>query len=95
MENEQDAILSNELQLMVYPNPSDDLATLSLLNEISGQTEITLYNIQGKQIATLFNGEWPGYESVDLNTSELVPGVYLIRLINNGQVATARVVVAR
>jgi len=95
IENEPEELTNNMLHLSVHPNPSDEYAVLTFPTEFSGQTEIALFDLQGRRIAGLFYGEWPGYESVELNTSELTPGIYLIKLSNNGESVTARLVVVR
>lgn len=61
---------------IVQPNPVKDVLTLSKLQDIK---QITMFDVYGK---TVFFQSLINQESITINTSNLIKGVYFIQLIN-------------
>jgi len=74
--------LYEEFQLFQnYPNPFNTETTIRFALPEAGQVKLEIYNILGKQIATLFDEyRSPGIYYVSYNGSSLSPGVYLYKI---------------
>lgn len=83
-----------------FPNPfnpstqirftlgTQDLATL--------HTRLTVYDVLGREVAVLVNGEMPvGAHQVTFDASSLASGMYLYRLTAGGQVITRRMMLVK
>jgi uncharacterized delta-60 repeat protein len=79
----------------VYPNPSRDQVYLKWENAVLGKLELSLFNWQGKEIATKnFHNTDPVFEtSLDLN--HLPGGAYYFRLRSDVKTVTQSIVVLR
>ena len=52
-----DKLVGNQLAFDVYPNPVVEAATVAFTATEDGPTELSLYNIQGGLVQTLFTGD--------------------------------------
>ncbi len=87
--------LASQLDEMVkiYPNPASTNATVSI-NLISESTiELNLLDATGKIISTKNYGNLSGAWDLNLNTSMLNSGIYLIQLEINGTKVTKRLII--
>lgn len=87
------ADLANSMN--VYPNPNNGQFTLEVNAVLGANTEVKVVNAVGTVIQTIDASELiaNGKVSVDMNT--VTPGVYFIQIIDNGQVATKKVVITK
>jgi len=79
-----------------YPNPACAGAVLAF--NLPGEVRVTLflYDLAGRRVATPLDAVLPrGRHSLDLDTSCLQPGVYLVRLTAGGESAATRLAVTR
>ena len=68
-----------------YPNPFNPSTKINYDLPSDGYTSLKVYNMSGKEVATLINGNvTAGYHSVNFNASELASGVYYYKLESNG-----------
>ena len=79
------------------PNPVQGTARVSFAVKEAVQTQVTLYNVLGQQVTTLYRGTPTAGEaqSVRIRTSDLASGVYFLRLQTDGQTRTERLTVVR
>jgi hypothetical protein len=64
-------------ELLVYPNPAQEVLTIDNLNQFSNVGAIRVVNVEGKLIqAVAYNGD----ASMTLNTEALVSGVYFVEI---------------
>jgi len=77
---------ANAANLVVYPNPSNDQATILFQNA----DVINVMDLNGKLISQITN--FPG-NKIDLNTSDWENGIYIIQLINDGKVEAKKLTV--
>ena len=92
---------SHDMLFQSYPNPFSTVTTL--LYEISEQewTKITVYDMQGNLVGTLFEGETdPGIKEVSWDGcgsdgSKLASGVYVCRLETRNSTSHLRLVIVR
>ncbi len=75
------APLSNLSELSAYPNPFDNEVKIdfSLLEE--GDVNILLFNVNGKLISKQSEVYAAGSHSLDVYTGNLVPGMYVLKVI--------------
>lgn len=85
---------SDVLLLNAYPNPSKGRTTIAYNLTESSDVVVELFDLMGKKVQTLTN-EWQasGDQYLELNTSSLPKGNYLVRLMANGQISTQKLVV--
>jgi hypothetical protein len=65
-----------------YPNPFNPTTTISFTLAQDGFTTLKIYNVLGKEVATLVNGEMKAgvTNTVTFNASKLSSGVYFYQL---------------
>jgi len=84
-----DEIAPNEFRLeAIYPNPFNSQSVVNFSLPIAGTASLKLFDVAGRQAATLFNGQVPaGNRSVVLNANAigLQSGVYYVRLEADGR----------
>ncbi|KMQ52964.1 chitosanase/beta-glucanase [Chitinispirillum alkaliphilum] len=61
----------------------------------AGMVEASLYNLDGRRVASLQRMLQAGNSTLDLNTAHLGTGVYMLRLKGNGAVHTQRINIVR
>ncbi len=73
--------LSNLSSMKVFPNPTNNTATLQVELVKAGNLSVTLVDVQGKQvIPTIAKELKAGMHSFELNTSSLQNGVYFLQI---------------
>ncbi len=74
-----------------YPNPFNPSTTIPFgLNETSN-VELTIYDILGRKVQTLINGERSaGLYEVTFNSRDLASGIYFYRLVTDNRTLTKR-----
>jgi hypothetical protein len=89
--------LPNEFLLQQnYPNPFNPSTTIRYQLPKASHVTLTVYDLLGKEAATLVNGmEEPGYESVEWNAAGVASGVYFCRLQAGDFVQTRKLLVLR
>lgn len=71
-------------QLLVFPNPATQDLTILLRFEISGRVDVSVLDIMGKHIQTVYNGEFVKSSSFKADVSKLSKGMYLLRIQHKG-----------
>jgi hypothetical protein len=81
------------LSMHVYPNPAQDLIHISYSIAEAAPTSIDIYNMQGKRFHSVLDKPMQGGEhTVQMNISELPPGIYMISIQNATAVLTRKIV---
>ncbi len=79
-----------------YPNPFNPVTTINYQIPKSGRVVLKVYDILGKEIATLVNEEKEiGRYSVNFDASKLSSGVYLYELVANDYRAVKKLMVIK
>ncbi len=90
-------ITANNLQFSAYPNPFNLTTTLEYFNPIKADIEVKLYDVVGKEVATLFSGTQEiGKQKlvVDKQALNLHNGVYFVKIgFSNAMVFTHKLIV--
>ncbi len=72
-----------------YPNPFNPTTNIRFDLPESAHTSVTVYDMLGRQVATLLNEQMPaGTHTVNFDASSLSSGIYLYRMQANGQTLT-------
>jgi len=88
------AIIPEELTLnSAYPNPFNDFTTIRFGLPEDGKARVTIYNLLGKKIVTLTDGNYPaGWHSLAWNPRLLANGRYFVKLESGNSVKISQVV---
>jgi hypothetical protein len=83
-------------EITLYPNPARDVAYITFTGEMLSKVEIRVFDLTGSQVMSLSPGfVTPGEKSLEINTSELKPGIYLVSLTTSNGSYTKRLTVIR
>lgn len=84
------------LFLAAYPNPFREQATLRYALPASGRVTIKVYDMLGRETATLVDGVLPaGTHTVHFEAPHLASGVYLYRLETAGHATTRKMLLVK
>ncbi len=79
-----------------YPNPFNPSTVISLQLPVSGQAKLVVFDLLGREVATLTNGYLAaGEHSFRFDGSKLSSGVYFCRLTAGSFVATTKMVLQK
>jgi hypothetical protein len=74
-----------------FPNPFRDNNIITFTREKPAHTNLSVYDITGKQVAVLVNGMLQtGNHKAILNAPRLAAGVYTLKLTYNGKIITRK-----
>jgi len=84
-----------------YPNPFNPITTIRFALPRATAVRLVVYDIQGREVARLVDGDWPaGYHRVvwdgrDATGREMPTGLYIARLLAPGYVKSIKLVLLR
>jgi len=80
-----------------FPNPARSQATVrfAIPEQITGDVQLELYDLLGRQVKTIPAAETSGRVEQTLDVSDLPSGTYLLRLSAGGQTQTQQVTIVR
>jgi len=83
----------DESKINVFPNPANDFVAIQLNLLTKNNIDVALYDLTGRLIqkTVLFQGS----TIVNFDTRTLYDGTYLIKIIDNGNVITKKIVIAK
>jgi len=86
----------NHMMLSAYPNPFNNQSVISMTIDQAGSVQLTVYDIQGREVAELHNGyAAAGLYEVPFEGSGLTSGVYFARLQSGSEVQTAKLLLIK
>jgi hypothetical protein len=75
-----------------FPNPTASDATLALEIHQAGQFEIILYDMSGRMVQSIYSGELlEGRQNFQVELSQENSGMYLVKVLSNGQNETLKI----
>ena len=82
-------------ELSVYPNPTNDKATISLISNSNEKLNYVLYDALGKQIEQKELLLTTGINTLEINSNQLQlsKGVYFIKLTSYGKEITRKLII--
>lgn len=79
-----------------YPNPATTSTTITYGLSVASQVDITVTDITGKTVATVFSGEQSqGLQEVEFDVSSLKPGIYFYTVKAGNAVETKKMIVTK
>lgn len=79
-----------------YPNPFNPTTVVPLSLEKSSPVELTLIDLSGRTVQTIFNGELSaGIHAFEVNAGNLPAGIYFYRMVAGDFKATAKMVLMK
>ncbi|MDB3868589.1 T9SS type A sorting domain-containing protein, partial [Candidatus Marinimicrobia bacterium] len=94
----QEAIILPESYSLAaaYPNPFNPTTTISFAIPADTDVSIAVYNLQGRQIASLASGSYDaGYHSVVWNADSHSSGVYFVKMVAGSYVNTQKLMLVK
>lgn len=86
---------NTEVGVSVYPNPANEVANISLSLNETANVSINVVNTLGQTVYTDNLGNVNGEQNVQVNTSDLEEGIYLVNISVNGTMVTKRISVIK
>ena len=82
-------------ELSIYPNPTSEKATISLISSSDEKINYSLFDVQGKLIEEKVLEIHSGINTLEINMNELQlsKGIYFIKLLSNGKEISKKLVV--
>ena len=79
-----------------YPNPFNPTTTLSFALPIESDVTISIYNLQGREVVSLVNGNMEvGHHSVVWNADAHASGVYFVKMIAGEFIKTQKLMLVK
>jgi hypothetical protein len=79
-----------------FPNPFNPSTVIGYQLSVSGRARLTVYDVLGREIANLVDGEMPaGSHTVTFDASKLTSGIYMYRLQAGGQILTRKMMLVK
>ncbi len=75
------------------PNPATGNTKIYFGVNVPQKVIITLYNMQGVQLQTLFNDEICGEREIEVNINNLMPGIYIYKMISKNLILNKSLIV--
>lgn len=90
------SVAKADLAIKNYPNPVSSKTTISYNVPTFSKVDVTITDITGKQVATVFSGEQAqGRQEVEFDATALKPGIYFYTVKAGNAVETKKFVVTR
>ena len=79
-----------------YPNPFNPTTTLSFAIPIDSEVYLSVYNLQGREVSSLINGNMEaGYHSIIWNADSHSSGVYFVKMVAGDFVNTQKLMLIK
>ena len=90
-------IIPTEFSLSAaYPNPFNPTTTLDFAIPIDSKVSLSIYNLQGREVSTLINGNMDaGYHSVVWDANTYASGVYFVKMVAGEYVNTQKLMLVK
>lgn len=85
----------SHFELTAYPNPATDNLTVNFFSENHIATNFELINLEGKVVRHFNNGSSIGNQSIVINTTDLAPGIYFIKVKSGSYNKTQKISIIR
>jgi len=87
---------TKNLQVSIFPNPTVETATVSFELEKASELKITLMDLSGRELFTVFDGfTVEGFFTKTFCTKNLSSGVYFLQILIDGKYVVEKVVIEK
>jgi hypothetical protein len=76
----------------IYPNPATSRVSVAINNAVSGKFRINMYTMTGNLVCQMESAKYAGPHTEQISISDLVPGVYVMEIIQGNNRAIKRLV---
>jgi hypothetical protein len=76
----------------LYPNPASGSVNVAINNAVSGKFRINMYTLTGSIVRQIQSAKYSGPHTEQINISDLVPGIYVMEIIQGNTRAQKRFV---
>lgn len=92
-----EAVLTNEFELSIWPNPTSDFARISFVIPENEQVSLDLFDAAGKLVKQVFSGNLPAKtdKEIEVDLSALASGNYTCRLTAGNKIQSEKVSVIK
>jgi hypothetical protein len=80
--------LSSTNKIMIFPNPTSDIATIAFQGHKDSELEINIVNLLGEMIVSERYTASSSLDYYNLNVSQLNSGIYNVVMVSNGNITT-------
>ena len=90
-----------DLGISIYPNPTSGPATILFTIDEPLPTQVTVFDVQGKLVATLLNSEIPAgeyalsWDGKSTSGEQLNNGVYFVKIFNPQMTVSKKLILMR
>jgi subtilisin-like proprotein convertase family protein len=77
--------------ISVFPNPTDKILNISMIENNTNNTVVELFDISGRKVLDRRLNE--GELTIQLETNDLIPGMYMLKVSNAHSFASKRIVI--
>ncbi len=84
-----------DINLIAYPNPANNFLNIKLQGTLNGNAELRMVNAQGQILETQIILAEESDNTIELNTSELPTGMYIISVQDEGSINSTRIMIQR
>lgn len=82
---------NNAIKISINPNPTNGISNLVFTNVSKSNISINLFDMTGKLVKNISNDIYSaGEHNIELNSTELAKGIYIIKLQQNEQTYTSK-----
>jgi len=82
-----------ENSVSIFPNPTCNNSTLNYFSAMNDQVSISVFNVVGQKMNTVFNGSVStGNSQFEINMEELPKGIYIVRIENSKGVKSVKLI---
>jgi hypothetical protein len=83
-------------ELGIFPNPAIDLVTIFLESDSAGKGSVEIYNLAGQRVYSRDDLNMnSGLDTVNISVDHLSSGIYMVKVIANQNIKTARLAIIR
>jgi len=68
------------MEVSLYPNPTDDIVNIQVLNDKSADANIRILSVDGKEVLTRSFRTSDGVELINLNVASIPAGMYFVKV---------------
>jgi hypothetical protein len=79
--------IDKTIKSVLYPNPTKNIATLTLQLENKSNITVQVVDITGKIVTSQYLSLYAGEHQIKMNTEQLTAGMYFIQIKNNNQIS--------
>lgn len=82
------------LPLELFPNPANEFAQLVIDVQNNDLVEVQVLDMTGKMVLNMNTASGQGIQTINIPTSDLPNGMYMVRVLNDGKVGVKSLVIA-